>query len=95
VSASEPHTDTAIVVYATAICPYCLRARLLLDGLGQSYQLIDVGRDRQARGEMIQRAGGRSSVPQIFIGARHVGGYDDLARAERDGSLDDWLAEAG
>lgn len=79
-----------VVVYATSICPYCHAARRLLDDIEQAYTLIDVGRDFGLRRQMVERSG-RSSVPQIFIGERHVGGYDDLALADRDGLLDGWL----
>jgi glutaredoxin 3 len=84
---------SGVVVYVTTLCPYCTAAKRLLDELEQPYQLIDVGRDRARYQEMIQLANGRTSVPQIFIGERHVGGCDDLYAAHRGGELDGWLAE--
>ena len=80
-----------IVMYATAWCPYCARARRLLQSKGAAFQEIDVEATPGTRAEMIQRAG-RRSVPQIFIGERHVGGSDDLHALEAAGELDTLLA---
>ncbi len=83
-----------VEIFVKTTCPYCIRARRLLDDKGIAYKVrvIDFGGpDRQ---EMIERAGGRSTVPQIFIGKRHIGGCDDLMRLEDHGKLDDMLAAA-
>lgn len=73
-------------MYSTRWCPYCLAARQLLDSLGVVYQEIDVGTDRRRRAEMEQRSG-RYTVPQIWIGARHIGGYDDMRALHQRGAL--------
>jgi glutaredoxin 3 len=73
-------------MYATRWCPYCVAARRLLDSLGVRYEEIDVGGNRELRAEM-ERASGRFTVPQIWIGARHVGGFDDLDALHRRGLL--------
>lgn len=77
----------SITVYSTPVCPYCVRAKNLLKEKGQQWQEIDVSDDAE-RAKMIERAGGRRTVPQIFIGETHVGGYDDLAALDRQGKLD-------
>jgi glutaredoxin 3 len=79
-------------MYATAVCPYCVRARRLLEGKGVTYEEIRIDRDREQRQVMIQRSK-RTTVPQIFIGDAHVGGYDDLARLEEAGRLDALLEQ--
>lgn len=76
-----------VEIYTTMICPYCIRAKRLLDQEQISYHEIDVSASRQLRQEMTQRAGGRTSVPQIFINDTHVGGSDDLAALHRAGNL--------
>lgn len=76
-----------ITIYSTPICPYCTRAKDLLKKKGQSWTEIDVSDDDE-RTKMIERANGKRTVPQIFIGDTHVGGYDDLAALERQGKLD-------
>lgn len=80
-----------IEIYTTPICPYCIRAKRLLEQKGAAYREIDVMGDNEARGEMIRRANGRYTVPQIFIGGAHVGGSDDLYALERAGKLDTLL----
>ena len=79
-----------VVLYTTPWCPYCIRARRLLDERQASYRDIDVSADPALRREMIERSG-RTSVPQIWIGERHVGGSDDLYRLARSGELDTLL----
>ncbi len=81
-----------VEIYTKMSCSYCFRAKRLLDAKGIKYQehAVDFGGDR--RQEMIQRAGGRTTVPQIFIDGRHVGGCDDLMALEQQGRLDDMLA---
>ena len=81
-----------IEIYTTFMCPYCSRAKSLLDKKGQSYNEIDVSYDAAKREEMTQKAGGRRTVPQIWINGTHVGGSDDLYALERDGKLDAMLA---
>ncbi|MGB6087814.1 glutaredoxin 3, partial [Parvibaculum sp.] len=78
--------------YTTMLCPYCYRAKSLLKQKGASYTEIDVGMDADKRQEMTERAHGRRTVPQIFIGDTHVGGCDDLFALEAAGKLDAMLA---
>lgn len=79
-----------IVVYATEFCPYCRRARALLDSKRVRYVVLDVNRDPGLWNEIAERTG-RDTVPQIFIGDRHVGGCDDLFALERCGELEPLL----
>lgn len=81
-----------IVVYTTPICPYCVMAKQLLKRKGVPYREIDVSRDDALRREVMQRSGLRT-VPQIWIGEYHVGGYDQLNALERAGRLDALLAD--
>lgn len=81
-----------ITIYTTMLCPYCYRAKSLLKQKGASYTEIDVGMDANKRQEMTERAHGRRTVPQIFIGDTHVGGCDDLFALEAAGKLDAMLA---
>ncbi len=81
-------TVSDIEVYSSLWCPFCSRAKALLDRKGVAYREIDVDRDPNLRQQMMHRAGGRRTVPQIFIDGRHVGGSDDLADLERAGELD-------
>jgi len=81
-----------IDIYTTFMCPYCARAKALLEKKGQSYNEIDVSYDAAKRDEMTQKAGGRRTVPQIWINGTHVGGSDDLYALEREGKLDAMLA---
>lgn len=80
-----------IIMYSTAFCGYCQRARGLLERKGVSFREIKVDEDAGERDIMLKRSGGRRTVPQIFIGERHVGGYDDLAALDRSGELDKLL----
>ncbi|MBL6749669.1 MAG: glutaredoxin 3 [Nevskia sp.] len=82
-----------VVVYSTRICPYCVMAKRLLSSKGVKFVDVAVDADAARRTEMLERSGGRRTVPQIFIGERHVGGYDDLAALERAGQLDPLLAD--
>ncbi|SDA56631.1 glutaredoxin 3 [Pseudomonas sp. NFPP33] len=77
----------AVTLYTTAYCPYCINAKALLTRKGVAFEEIDVGSSPQRLAEMLQRSK-RRSVPQIFIGEHHVGGFDDLAALERGGELD-------
>ena len=81
-----------ITIYTTAWCPYCSAAKSLLREKGVGYSEIDVERTAGARATMTQRAGGRTSVPQIFVGDTHIGGCDDLYAMDRAGKLDPLLA---
>lgn len=83
----------SIIVYATQTCPYCLNARRLLDAKGVSYELIDVTGKPDLWAEMEAKTG-RHTVPQIYIGEHHVGGFDDLSAADRSGQLDTLLNPA-
>jgi glutaredoxin 3 len=82
----------SITVYTTKFCPYCHMAKELLRKKGVIFKEIDVSCCRELRVEMSQKAGGRSTVPQIWIGGTHVGGCDDLYALEREGKLDVLLA---
>ncbi|HZP79953.1 MAG TPA: glutaredoxin 3 [Pseudolabrys sp.] len=84
-----------IEIYTTRYCPYCHAAKGLLQRKGAVYSEIDVSGDRVRREEMVQRANGRMTVPQIFIGAVHVGGSDELHALDRAGKLDALLAGEG
>ncbi len=81
-----------IVIYTTATCPYCIRAKTLLTKKQAGFEEIRVDSEPQKRREMTARAGGRSTVPQIFIGDRHIGGCDDLYELNAEGKLDALLA---
>jgi glutaredoxin 3 len=81
-----------VVMYSTTWCGYCQRARSLLARKGVAVREIKVDEDPQQRDIMVERSGGRRTVPQIFVGDRHVGGYDDLAALDRAGELDKLLA---
>ena len=76
-----------IEIYTRSWCPWSIRARGLLQSKGLDFDEIDVTSDREREAEMIARAG-RSSVPQVFIDAAHIGGYDDLASLDASGELD-------
>jgi glutaredoxin 3 len=86
-----------IVIYTTVFCPYCHAAKDLLKRKGAPYREIDVTGNPEGRRRMTEKAGGRHTVPQIFIGGRHVGGCDDLYVLDRRGELDRLLQpqEAG
>lgn len=85
---------TRIHLYTTQFCGYCRAAKQLLRGKELDFDEIDVGFDAERRAEMIERAKGLRTVPQIFIHGRHVGGYQELAALEREGKLEAWLANA-
>ena len=84
--------QAGVLMYSTRFCPYCVRARLLLDSKKVGYEDIGVDTRPELRREMMDKSG-RRTVPQIWIGDRHVGGYDDLARLERAGELDELLKQ--
>lgn len=81
-----------IEIYTKFMCPYCTRAARLLSSKGVEFEDIDITLDGPRRVEMIRRANGRTTVPQIFINDQHVGGSDDLAALEAAGKLDSMLA---
>ena len=81
-----------IEIYTIRYCPYCQDAKELLSRKGVVFHEIDAGGDREIRKKMIERANGRSTFPQIFIGATHVGGCDDLYALDEAGELDPLLA---
>ncbi|HEX6957203.1 MAG TPA: glutaredoxin 3 [Ferrovibrio sp.] len=80
-----------ILIYTTFMCPYCSRAKALLEKKGQKYTEIDVSYDAAKRAEMTEKSGGRRTVPQIWINGQHVGGCDDLYALDRAGKLDPLL----
>jgi glutaredoxin 3 len=80
-----------IDIYTTRYCGYCRSAKALLTRKGLTFSEIDVTGDQEGRSQMVQRANGRMTVPQIFVGATHVGGYDDLYALDRAGRLDPLL----
>ena len=84
-------TQAEIIIYLTQYCPYCVRAKSLLNSKQVNYTEIDVGVQPELREEMIQKSHGITSVPQIFIGDTHIGGCDDLFAIESAGQLDAML----
>ena len=80
-----------VVIYSSLFCGYCARAKKLLDSKGVSYEDIDIMANPSRKPEMIERAGGRTTVPQIFIDGQHVGGCDDIHALDADGKLDPLL----
>jgi glutaredoxin 3 len=83
-----------VTMYSTGWCPYCDRARGLLQRKGVAFSEVKVDEDPAQRDLMLKRSGGRRTVPQIFVGDRHVGGYDDLSALDRTGELDKLLGRA-
>jgi glutaredoxin 3 len=80
-----------VTIYTKAYCPYCVRAKSVLDNKGVSYKEVRIDEQPELRPKMIELAGGRSTVPQIFIGARHIGGCDDMLALDASGQLDPLL----
>ena len=81
-----------VKVYTTPICPYCVRAKSLLGKKGVTFEEVDVMMDDKARDEMLAKSGGARTVPQIFVGNTHVGGFDELYALDKAGKLDPLLA---
>jgi glutaredoxin 3 len=81
-----------VQVYTTNYCPYCFRAKALLQHKGVVFEEIDVTDDRALREKMVKLAGGRRTVPEIFINGKIIGGYDELRALEDEGKLDELLA---
>lgn len=85
-------SQKSVEIYTWTTCPYCMRAKQLLDSKGVEYTEYSIDGDDEARAVMAKRAGGRRTLPQIFIGKNyHVGGCDDLYSLEGEGELDDLL----
>jgi glutaredoxin 3 len=84
--------DARVIVYSTPFCGFCSAAKRLLTTKGADFTEIDVMFEAESRNEMIERSGGRRTVPQIFIDGRHIGGYDDLSALDKAGELDRLLA---
>lgn len=84
-----------VEIYTTPTCPYCIAAKRLLTQKGAVFEEIDVAGDPEGRKAMSLRANGRTTVPQIFIDGRHVGGCDDLHALDAEGGLDPLLAGSG
>jgi glutaredoxin 3 len=84
-----------VEIYTKFGCPYCARAKRLLEDKGVDYEEFELNSSPGKREEMLERAPGRTTVPQIFINGRHVGGSDDLAELEGSGRLDAMLQEEG
>jgi glutaredoxin 3 len=83
-----------VEIYSTMFCPYCARAKSLLSRKGVTFENVDVMMEPAKRDEMVKRAGGRTTVPQIFIDGQHVGGSDELHALDRAGKLDPMLGIA-
>ena len=83
---------TQVTLYTKPYCPYCVRAISLLEKKGVEFTEIEAAFDPDKRAEMVQKAGGRATFPQIFIGERHIGGCDEMMALERAGQLDGLLA---
>ena len=81
-----------IEIYTKFLCPYCTRAKKLLSTKGVAFDEHDISMGGPLRAEMLERSGGRQTVPQIFIDGRHIGGSDDLAALDKGGQLDSMLA---
>lgn len=81
-----------VMIYTAKLCPYCFAAKRLLKQKGIGYEEIDVTLDQCARQTMTERAAGRHTVPQIFVGDHHVGGCDDLFALDDKGELDSLVA---
>ena len=82
-----------VEVYTTNYCPYCMRAKVLLKSKGVKFEEIDVSGDPDLRAKMVVLAGGRQTVPEIFINGEIIGGCDELYALERSGQLDKLLAQ--
>ena len=80
-----------VVIYTSAACPYCIKAKQLLEKKGVSYQEVRIDKEPDKLDEVIQKSGGRTTVPQIFIEDTHVGGCDELYALEKEGKLDTML----
>jgi glutaredoxin 3 len=84
-----------VTMYTTTFCPYCVRAKSLLSRKGVDVREINLDGDHQARQELVKKTGGRRTVPQIWVGTVHVGGFDELNALDRRGKLDPLLDAQG
>ncbi len=82
-----------VVIYSKEVCPYCVRAKTLLKQKNVSYEEIKLDQNPDRVDEMLEKSGGRHTVPQIFIGDYHVGGFDDLWELEKQGKVDELLKD--
>jgi glutaredoxin 3 len=80
-----------VIIYSKDYCPYCVKAKNLITRKGKTFREIDITHDEALQKEMIDKSGGRKTVPQIFIGDIHVGGFDDLCALDKQGKLDTLL----
>ncbi|GAB0057305.1 Glutaredoxin 3 [Candidatus Magnetaquicoccaceae bacterium FCR-1] len=80
-----------IVLYSTTVCPFCIRAKMLLNKKNVTFEEINLDKNPERRDEMVKLAGGRRTVPQIFINGQHIGGCDDLYALDQAGKLDPLL----
>lgn len=80
-----------VLIYTTKVCPYCIKAKHLLQSKGVEYEEIDVTNDDATRQLMVEKSGGMRTVPQIFINDKAIGGCDDLYQLDKDGALDPLL----
>jgi glutaredoxin 3 len=87
--------DGHVTMYVTTFCPYCVRAKALLQRKGVAFSEINLDGDHEARHELIRMSGGLRTVPQIFVGPVHVGGCDELYAMDRAGTLEPLLDEQG
>jgi glutaredoxin 3 len=91
---SSPDAMARITLYTTQVCPYCVQAKRLLIRKGVNFEEIDVTRDPELRRKMVQMAGGRMTVPQIFVDGKHIGDCDEIYVFEKAGKLDAMLNPA-
>ncbi|MBL0732637.1 MAG: glutaredoxin 3 [Desulfosarcina sp.] len=80
-----------VIIYSTLICPYCIKAKQLLESKGVDYREVRIDKHPELVAEVIEKSSGQKTVPQIFIGDYHVGGCDDLYALDKDGRLDSFL----
>lgn len=83
---------TTVTIYTTGSCVFCLRAKEYLQSRGVPYEEVDVTGDDEARARLVERSNGQRTVPQIFVGTTHVGGYTDLVRLDGEGKFQPLLA---
>lgn len=82
-----------VVIYTTSVCPYCVRAKMLFQHLGVAFEEVPIDADQEKRQEMLEKTGGRRTVPQILIDDVSIGGFDDLAQLHKTGKLDAMLKD--
>ncbi len=81
-----------VEIYTKWTCPFCARAKALLNQKGAAFEEFEISMDREKLSEMVERSGGRTTVPQVFIDGQHIGGSDDLAALDAKGGLEPLLA---